>query len=162
MSSPSASVRVGDETLAKIWPDPPRVVSRANRYVRAGLIAVRNAIEGHALPAGTGIVLASRTGCRATDWVYHQRLVQEGTARVSRLDFSYTVPVAPAAEAALLFQLRGPLLAFIGPESMAEEEARRWVMQGRAPAMLALVVDAPEPHAPATACCTLIQPLEPS
>lgn len=135
------------------WPDAPSAFHRAPPYVRAGLLAVRAMLAD--LPAGTiALVLSSARGCRAVDLAYHERLLREGPARASRRDFVATLPAAPLTEAAMLWRIHGPILAFVGPTDPVAE-AGRLVRHGHATAALALRVDH-EPGAPATATATLL------
>jgi 3-oxoacyl-(acyl-carrier-protein) synthase len=142
-----------------LWPDAPERLMRVHRYVRAGLLAVHRlfAAVGGAPDPATGIVLASSHACRAVDLRYHQRLVERGAAQASRLDFVYTVPGAPAAEAAILWDLRGPPLHFVGPPDLAEEEALRLLRRGRARRLVALGLEAPDPDGPARATASLLE-----
>jgi len=128
--------------LQLAWPDAPLAIKRGNHSVRAALAALKQHTELHGpLDPATALVLSTRTGCRPTDLRYHERLVREGTARASRLQFTYTVPAAPICEASLRFGLHGPLLAFIGPASVGVDEAQRLVRYGHAPAALALDIE---------------------
>jgi len=144
---------------AALWPGAPERLMRVNRYVRAGLLAVHRLFCAVGAVPGpeTGVVLASPHGCRGVDLRYHQRLVERGAAQASRLDFVYTVPGAPAAEAAILWDLRGPPLHLVGPMASAEEEALRLLRRGRARRLVALGLDAPEPDGPACATASLLE-----
>ena len=142
-----------------LWPDAPDRFRRLNRYVRTGLLVMQRLFrEAGAVPdSDAGIVLASPHNCRGVDLRYHRRLVERGAAQASRLDFVYTVPGAPAAEAAILWDLRGPPLHLVGPMEQAEEEARRLLRRGRASCLVALGLDAPESRAPAVASAVLLR-----
>ncbi|MCB9695601.1 MAG: hypothetical protein H6738_02300 [Alphaproteobacteria bacterium] len=122
-----------------VWPDAPVAWFRANDYVRAGLIALRDL--GGAWPSDTALVLASRTNCVEVDRAHHDRIVAEGSGRASRRAFVGTLPAAPIAEAALLWGLHGPVLAFVDEYARAEEEAERLVRHGRASAAVALGIE---------------------
>ncbi len=139
-----------------LWPDGPERFRRLNRYVRAGLVVLHRLFEQlpQPPPCDTGIVLASASNCRGVDLRYHQRLVQRGAAQASRLDFVYTVPGAPVAEAAIHWNLRGPPVVLVAPMAQAEDEAARLIRRGRALRMVALGVEAPDQDQPvvATAC----------
>ncbi len=146
--------------LRSEWPDCPQRLARANTFVRAGILALRDAIAGHELPDGAGVVLSTRFGCRLTDLRYHQRLVEEGAGRVSRMEFIYTIPGSPLAEASIVFDLQGPNLTLVGAPEDAEEEARRLLRWGRADVLVALACDAPGPDQPSTARATLMTAAE--
>jgi hypothetical protein len=64
--------------------------------------------------------------------------------------FTYTIPGAPLAEAAILLGLRGPALVFCDGPDRAHAEARALVARGEAPAAIALTVEAPDRWAAAT------------
>ncbi|MFH1464495.1 MAG: beta-ketoacyl synthase N-terminal-like domain-containing protein [Pseudomonadota bacterium] len=155
----SLELPAGPVDWAALWPDPPERFMRVNRYVRSALIALHRLFEAAGGVSGseTGIVLASPSGCRAVDLRYHKRLVERGAAQASRLDFVYTVPGAAAAEAAILWDLRGPPLTFIGPMELAEEEAARLLRRGRAARLVALGIEAPEADGPAMATAALLE-----
>jgi 3-oxoacyl-(acyl-carrier-protein) synthase len=155
----SLEVPGGPVDWAALWPSPPERFMRVNRYVRVGLLAVQRLFTATGGVPGpeTGIVLASPSGCRAVDLRYHQRLVERGAAQASRLDFVYTVPGAPAAEASILWDLRGPPLTFVGPPELAEEEATRLLRRGRAERLVALGIEAPEGDGPAAAVAALLE-----
>lgn len=137
--------------LASVWPDAPPRAARIDRYNRVGLWAVGRALAlAGPIDGEIGLVLATRAGCCEADLAHHARIVAEGAARASRLWFAATVPSAPAAEAAVTYGLRGPLLAFVGADDPAEE-AERLIRHGGAGALVALWCDAPSPDAPATA-----------
>jgi 3-oxoacyl-(acyl-carrier-protein) synthase len=144
---------------AALWPTPPERFLRVGRYVRTGLLALHQlfAVLGAEPGSETGLVLASPQGCREVDLRYHARLVERGAAQASRLDFVHTVPGAPAGEASILWQLRGPPLVFVGPMEQAEEEALRLVRRGRAHRLVALGLDAPDAARPAIACACLVE-----
>ncbi len=137
-------------------PDAPERFRRLNRYVRTGLVALRRLIAQLPAPPppDTGLVLASPANCRGVDLRYHQRLVKRGAAQASRLDFVYTVPGAPLAEATIHWDLRGPPVVLVGPMDQARDEAARLIRRGRATRLLALGLDAPAQDQPAvaTAC----------
>jgi 3-oxoacyl-[acyl-carrier-protein] synthase II len=141
------------------WPDAPDRFKRLNRYVRTGMIAVKRLFDTLGWVPGpeTGIVLASPSGCRQVDLRYHERLVKRGAAQASRLDFVYTIPGAPAAEAAIQWNLRGPPLALIGPMDQAIEEAARLIRWGRATRLVALGIDVPDASSPAVAQACLLE-----
>lgn len=144
---------------AALWPDAPDRFRRLNRYVRTGLVALKRLFAAYEGEVGTetGIVLASPHNCRGVDLRYHTRLVKRGAAQASRLDFVYTVPGAPASEAAILWDLRGPPLTLVAPMEQAEIEARRLIRRGRARRLVALGLDAPEADAPAVATAVLLE-----
>ncbi len=158
LATAEVAIPPGPLRWREAWPDAPERFRRLNRYVRLGLLAVRDlrAAHGAPFPDGTGLVLASPAGCRATDLRYHRRLVERGPAQASRLDFIYTIPGAPAAEAAILWDLRGPQLVLVGPMEEAEAEARRLVALGLAEALVALAVDAPDEARPGAARAALL------
>jgi 3-oxoacyl-[acyl-carrier-protein] synthase II len=133
------------EKLGERWPDAPERFRRLNRYVRAGLLVLRELFEQTGAPTErTGVVLASASNCRATDLRYHQKLVQRGADRAPRVEFIYTIPGAPAGEAAILWTLRGPTLTICGEEHEARDEAERLIRWGRAEQLVALWIEAPE------------------
>ncbi len=142
--------------LRASWPDAPSRLARSNRFVRTGVLAVREVLEGFAYPEHTGLVLATSQGCRLTDLRYHQRLVEEGAGRVSRMEFIYTIPGSPVAETSILFGLQGPNLTLVGPWEQAEEEAARLIRWGRCEVVVALACDAPDPGSPARARAALL------
>jgi len=138
------------------WADVPQRLARSNTFVRAGVLTLREVLAGLDLPEDTGVVLATRHGCRLTDLRYHERLVAEGAGRVSRMEFIYTIPGSPLAESSIVFGLQGPNLTLVGPPEQAEEEARRLIRWGRADVLVALACDAPGPDLPATTRATLL------
>ena len=145
------------EKLGLRWPEAPERFRRLNRYVRAGLLVVRELFEQTGVPGPhTGVVLASASNCRATDLRYHQRLVQRGAAKAPRVEFIYTIPGAPAGEAAILWTLRGPTLSLCGHEHEAIDEAERLIRWGRAEQLVALWIEAPEPRGPVRASARLL------
>ncbi|MCP4809587.1 MAG: hypothetical protein GY884_29975 [Proteobacteria bacterium] len=152
----SLEVPAGKVDWSTYWPTPPDRFKRLNRYVRCGLVAVRALVEAHPCGEETGIVLASRSNCRATDLRYHQKLLQRGAAQAPRVEFIYTIPGAPSGEAAILWGLRGPSMVLCGPFSEAVDEARRLIRWGRATRLIALGVEAPEPRGAATAQAVLL------
>lgn len=139
------------------WPDPPERFKRLNRYVRCGLVVLRQLVEAHPGGPETGLVLASESNCRATDLRYHQKLLQRGAAQAPRVEFIYTIPGAPAGEAAILWGLKGPSLVLCGPFDEAVDEARRLIRWGRATRLLAFGVEAPDPRGAATAQAVLLE-----
>ncbi len=143
------------------WPGTPDRIRRVNRYVRAGLLALRSMIEllEAPLPPTCGLVLASESNCLETDLRYHARLVERGAARASRLDFAATIPGAPLAEASILWNLQGPCIALVEPMEQAEVEAARLLRWGRASMILALGIEAPGTDQPATASVALLSVL---
>lgn len=148
----------GPYELRELWPDAPKRVARLNRYVRVGLVAVARALEQCGpMPEDTGVILDSEWGCRLTDLVYHERVVVEGADRASRLQFTYTVPSAPAGEAGIVFGLQGPCLTFIGKSGVARAEAERMLRSGRATTLVVLSCDAPEPDGAAAATAVVLQ-----
>ena len=134
----------------------PQRLARANTFVRAGILAVRQLLADQALPDDAGLVLSTVQGCRLTDLRYHARLVQEGAGRVSRMEFIYTIPGSPLAETSIVFGLQGPNLTLVGPAEQAEDEAARLIRWGRADVLVALSCDAPGPDSPATATAALL------
>lgn len=148
----------GPGDWAAAWPDPPPRAGRLDVYSRIGLLALDRLRRQASIPQGTALVLASRTGCRAVDLAYHERVVTEGAARASRLAFTYTLPGAPLAEASIRFGWCGPQLAFVDTPARADAEARRWIRYHGAPAAIALEVEAPEPDGSARARATLWRP----
>jgi 3-oxoacyl-[acyl-carrier-protein] synthase-1/3-oxoacyl-[acyl-carrier-protein] synthase II len=138
------------------WPEAPQRLSRTDKFVRAGVLMVREILGERTLPDHAGIVLATEFGCRITDLRYHKRLVQEGAGRISRMAFIYTIPGSPLAEASIVFGLQGPNLTLIGPPEQAEAEAARLIRWGRANVMIALSCDAPGPDLPAKATASLL------
>ncbi len=159
LASTSLELPPGRVDWNALWPDAPERFRRLNRYVRLGLVALQRLFEQlpGPPPSDTGLVLASPTNCRGVDLRYHERLVQRGAAQASRLDFVYTVPGAPAAEAAILWDLRGPPLVLVGPRSQAREEAARLIRRGRAVRLVALGLDAPSQDQPAVATAHLLE-----
>lgn len=142
--------------LRAVWPDAPLPALRANPTVRAALALVRaDLLADGPLPEGGALVLSTRTGCADVDRAYHERLVTEGAASVSRLAFTYTVPAAPITEASRLLGIRGPLLCVYGPAATGLDEACRLVRHGWAPAALALDI---EGGAAPTATCVRVSP----
>lgn len=137
--------RVHDGDLARAWPDAPLAAKRGNASVRAALAAIYTLSQLDPLDPSTALVLSTRTGCRPTDLVYHERLVREGAAMISRLQFTYTVPAAPIAEASIRFGLHGPLLAFLSDSEFGVAEAERLVRWGHANAAIALDIEDGEP-----------------
>jgi len=153
-----AELPEGPYDLRALWPDAPRRVSRLNRYVRVGLVAVARALnQAGDVPEHTGIVMDSVHGCRLTDLVYHERVVREGASRASRLQFAYTVPSAPAGEAGVVFGLQGPTVTFIGKPGVAREEAERLLRAGRASVLVVLSCDAPTPGGRAWASASVLR-----
>jgi 3-oxoacyl-(acyl-carrier-protein) synthase len=142
-----------------LWPDAPDRFRRMNRYVRTGLVVLQRLFAQLPAPppSDTGLVLASPANCRGVDLRYHERLVRRGAAQASRLDFVYTVPGAPSAEAAILWDLRGPPLVLVGPMEQAEAEAARMIRLGRATRLVALGLDAPANDQPAVATACLLE-----
>jgi 3-oxoacyl-(acyl-carrier-protein) synthase len=67
------------------------------------------------------------------------------------------VPGAPSAEAAILWDLRGPPLVLVGPMEQAEAEAARMIRLGRATRLVALGLDAPANDQPAVATACLLE-----
>ncbi len=143
----------------QLWPDSPERFKRLNRYVRTGMVVLQRLFAqlGQPPPVDTGLVLASPANCRGVDLRYHQRLVERGAAQASRLDFVYTVPGAPAAEAAILWDLRGPPVVLVAPMDRAEQEAARLIRRGRATRLVALGLDAPAQDRPAVATACLLE-----
>ncbi|MEZ4317043.1 MAG: beta-ketoacyl synthase N-terminal-like domain-containing protein [Myxococcota bacterium] len=131
-----------DGDLSRAWPDAPIAAKRGNATVRAALATLHDlvAVSGP-LPTGTALVLSTRTGCRATDLRYHERLVAEGAGSVSRLQFTYTVPAAPICEASIQLGLQGPLLALLGSPDDGEQLAADLVRHGHAPVAIAVDVE---------------------
>jgi len=144
---------------AALWPDAPERFRRLNRYVRTGLVVLQRLFAQLPAPpaSDTGVVLASPANCRGVDLRYHQRLVKRGAAQASRLDFVYTVPGAPLAEATIHWDLRGPPVVLVGPMAQAEQEARRLIRRGRATRLVALGLDAPDQDQPAVASACLLE-----
>ncbi len=142
-----------------LWPEAPERFRRLNRYVRAGLVALQRLFEKLPEPPtpDTGIVLASPANCRGVDLRYHERLVHRGAAQASRLDFVYTVPGAPLAEATIHWDLRGPPVVLVGPMEQAEDEATRLIRRGRATRLVALGLDAPGQDLPVVATACLLE-----
>ena len=138
------SLPAGPLDWRALWPEAPERWLRMSRYVRLGLLAVRDIARQQTLEPDVGLILASPSGCRATDLAYHARLLVRGAAAVSRPLFVHTVPGGPCGEASMHFQLHGPCLAFVGPMALAEEEAARLIRWGRARALIALAIQAPE------------------
>lgn len=128
----------------EVWPDRPRRFGRMDDYTRLCLWAVEQLHRRQPLDQDTGLVLASRRSCRLADLRYHQRLLELGAANVSRLDFTYTIPGAPVAEASMLFDLRGPVAALVGPASDALETGRSWAGD-RCATVIVLAADVDEP-----------------
>ncbi len=142
--------------LREAWPDAPQRLSRTNPYVRAGVLILREVVKNRDLPPDAGVVLSTRQGCRLTDLRYHERLVQEGAGRVSRMEFVYTIPGSPLAEASIVFGLQGPNLTLVGPPEQAEAEAERLIRWGRSDVVVAVSCDAPGPEQPSTARAVLM------
>lgn len=150
---PAATAPIDAQPLAPIdatadlrahWPDAPLAARRATPTARAALALVHREIaERGPLPDGSALVLSTRTGCAAVDRAYHERLVAEGAASVSRLAFANTIPAAPICEASVAFQVRGPLICVYGPASCGVDEAARLVRHGLAPEALALDIEGP-------------------
>ncbi len=159
LGSASLELPPGKVAWAELWPDAPERFRRLNRYVRTGLVALQRLFAQLSEPpdSDTGLVLASPANCRGVDLRYHRRLVQRGAAQASRLDFVYTVPGAPAAEAAILWDLRGPPLVLVGPMESARVEAERLIRRGRATRLVALGLDAPAQDMPAVASACLLE-----
>jgi 3-oxoacyl-[acyl-carrier-protein] synthase II len=156
IASVTVEVPAGQVDWRALWPGIPSRALRMDRYVRVGLWAIGRLVDDvGALPSEVGIVLGTRTGCRIADLAYHARLVYEGAARVSRRSFTYTIPGAPAAEAAVAHGLQGPQLALIGEFGCAKEEATRLICHGRAKMLVALWCEAPESGERATSTATL-------
>jgi 3-oxoacyl-[acyl-carrier-protein] synthase II len=156
--SASFEIAGGHVDWAGAWPEAPDRFNRQLRYVKLGVVACARLFAQIGVPSPTtGIVMASRTGCRSVDLPYHERLLTLGAAQASRLLFTYTVPGAPAGEASILWNLQGPSLVFLGPSGTAEEEAEATVRHHHAPAMLALDVELPEPNGPGRATATLLE-----
>lgn len=155
----SLELAPGKVDWAALWPDAPERFRRLNRYVRAGLVALQRLFVQLPEPpsTSTGIVLASPANCRGVDLRYHQRLVERGAAQASRLDFVYTVPGAPVAEATIHWDLRGPPVVLVGPMAQAEAEAARMIRRGRAIRLVALGLDAPAQDQPAVATACLLE-----
>jgi 3-oxoacyl-(acyl-carrier-protein) synthase len=136
---------------AALWPAPPARFLRSDRYVRAVLLLLQRLELEEEIPRDAAFILATHTGCRIADMAFHQGLLTRGAARASRRLFTHTLPGAPLAEATLIFGLTGPRLTFLGGMERAEEEAKRWVRQGRAACALAIFCEAPEPDGPVQA-----------
>lgn len=159
VASASLSLPPGRVDWTALWPDAPERYRRLNRYVRTGLVVLQRLFAQlpEPPPPVTGLVLASPSNCRGVDLRYHQRLVQRGVALASRLDFVYTVPGAPAAEAAILWDLRGPPVVLVAPMEQARAEAERLIRRGRATRLVALGLDAPDQDSPAVATACLLE-----
>ncbi len=142
----------GDIDWRALWPDPPARFLRVDPYARLGMLLVHRLLSRGPGPApDTGVVLASRTGCRIADLRHHQRLVEQGAAFAHRAAFAATVPGTPAGEAAIHWGLRGPCLVLLGEPDDALDAATALVRRRRARDLLALWVEAPERGAPARA-----------
>jgi 3-oxoacyl-(acyl-carrier-protein) synthase len=150
-------IGAGPQRWTALWPDAPRRVLRTHRFVRVGLLAVHRLMEavGPFEPA-TGVVIAGPSGCLAVDTRFYRRVLEEGPANASRVDFAATVCTAPAAEAAILWGLTGPTIGFVGHDTDAAVEAAAVIRSGRARAMIALTVDCPPDDAPAWARAELL------
>jgi 3-oxoacyl-[acyl-carrier-protein] synthase II len=155
----SVELAPGKVDWAALWPDAPERFRRLNRYVRTGMVALQRLFDQlpEPPPSDTGLVLASPGNCRGVDLRYHQRLVRRGAAQASRLDFVYTVPGAPVAEATIHWDLRGPPVVLVGPMAQAEDEAARMIRRGRAARLVALGLDAPAQDQPAVATACLLE-----
>ncbi|MCB9759982.1 MAG: hypothetical protein H6739_09130 [Alphaproteobacteria bacterium] len=152
-------VPAGPVDWRALWPDPPERFRRMHRYVRLGMVALHRLLEALDAPPAPSwaLVLASRTNCRSVDLRYHARLLDRGAAAASRVDFVYTIPGAPIAEASIHWGLRGPSLALVGDPEEAEVEAHRLVRWGHAPAALALGMELPEGDAAGFARVALVR-----
>lgn len=157
LAEAAAEIPAGTFDWRAAWPDAPRRTLRLDRYTRVVLLALRDLQAVHAISPDAALVLASRTSCRLRDLRHHARLVTEGAAHASRLDFTYTIPVAPLAEACLCFGWHGPILAFVGDPSHGEAEARARVSAGHGQAV-SVVVEAPTDGGRARAAARLWEP----
>ncbi|MFN7147674.1 MAG: hypothetical protein ACK4YP_28150, partial [Myxococcota bacterium] len=117
-----------DLPLSRMFPGAPTALGRADAYVRAGIAVLAEVRD--ALGPDTAVVLASASNCHAADVRYHAGLLDGGPPHASRLHFSYTIPGAPVAEAAILLGLRGPVLSFCDGPARAHEEAARLARSG--------------------------------
>ncbi len=114
-------------------------LGRADNYVRAGILALARI---GARP-DEAIVLASEEGCAQADRRYLEGLRANGPERASRVQFVYTIPGAPLAEAAILLGLKGPALVLCDDEAAGHAEAARLVSEGRVASAIAVTVASP-------------------
>lgn len=120
-----SDVLATDLPVAALWsPAQPRL-GRTDRYSRAGVALMRD-LRAH-LTGDTATVLTSRTNCRAADLRWQTSLRRNGPTGASRLDFAYTIPGAPLAEASMLAGVRGPALMLCD-----EAEEGRWLARALA------------------------------
>ncbi len=152
-----AMIRLAADERAT-WTAAPDRFRRMNRFVRVGVLLCRDLFAQVAPTADTGVVLVSATNCRGADLRYHRRLVERGAARAPRVEFIYTVPGAPAGEAAILWKLTGPSLVLCddGGLDQAVCEAERLVRRGRADRLVAMAVEAPGRGCPARGAAVII------
>lgn len=143
-----ASLVAGELPVASLWPAAPPRLGRTDRYSRAGVALVRDLREG--LGEATASVLTSRTNCRAADLRWQSSLARNGPAGASRLDFAYTIPGAPLAEASMLAGIRGPALVLCDAADEGRWLARALAAEA-APEAVALDVEAPADEARAEA-----------
>lgn len=120
-----ADLLASDLPVSSLWtPTQPRL-GRTDRYSRAGVALVRGLREH--LCEDTAAVLSSQTGCRAADLRWQTSLRSRGPTGASRLDFAYTIPGAPLAEASMLAGVRGPALVLCD-----EPDEGRWLARALA------------------------------
>ena len=93
-------ISAGRQRWTTLWPDAPRRVLRTHRYVRLGLLTIHRLLEDvGGVGTTTGVVVTGPSGCISVDTRFYRRVLEEGPANASRVDFAATVCTAPAAEA---------------------------------------------------------------
>ncbi|MDT8391706.1 MAG: hypothetical protein RRC34_14495 [Lentisphaeria bacterium] len=121
------------------------------RVFLATALALNDADLAGNLPPGTGIIHTSADGALADNLAYFNDYLRGGRKLARANLFIYTLPTSPLGEAAIHFNLNGPLYHITGSEVNNREliltEACSLIDQGDAPLMLAVI------SAPAETTC---------
>ncbi len=102
----------------------PRFTRHARLVMHALHLSIRDAWPaGQPVPAGAGLIGVGELGTVEANLDYFRDYWRNGRRLARGNLFLYTLPTSPLAEAALAFQLRGPLY-WLQPEERRGERAR--------------------------------------
>jgi len=109
---------------------PPKSAGRFNRNTLMTCYAAALALEDAGIPlhrgpgAAIGLVVTNPRGCLVANEQYFRDYIRSGRTLARGNLFIYTLPTSPAAEAATLYGLKGPVLYLDGGENTREEALR--------------------------------------